>query len=164
MADKLNIEKYKNALAYLVGKCGNEKLGIMKLNKIFYYLDFISYRDRSVTVTGETYLHLPKGPFASSLQDIVIPLAEKENIIEQKEDISEKFGKRNRFKALKKPDMSLFDDYEKNLLEYLCTTFKDWTTDQMVAQTHTEAPWVFSKPSKSLDYKNADDIEFFVAK
>ena len=124
-------------------------------------MDFISYRDRGLTVTGETYVHLPKGPFADSLQSVILPLAEKENLVEQKEDISEKFGKRNRFKALKKPDMSLFDDYEKKLLEYLCVTFKDWTTDQMVAQTHTEAPWVFSKPSKSLDYNNADDIEFF---
>jgi hypothetical protein len=32
----------------------------------------------------------------------------------------------------------------------------------MIAQTHSEAPWVFSEANKSLDYKNADDIEFFV--
>ena len=45
----------------------------MKLNKLFYYLDFISYRDRRTTVTGETYVHLSKGPLATSLEtDIIV--------------------------------------------------------------------------------------------
>ena len=153
-----------NALLYFIIECGNEKLGVMKLNKLFYYLDFISYRDRSINVTGETYLHLPKGPFAAVLQDKIIKSAEKDGLIERKEDASEKFGKRNRYQALKQPNMSVFDDYEKKLLENISTTFKDWTTDQMIAQTHIEAPWVFSKPSRMLNYKDADDIAFFAIK
>lgn len=157
----LHKEKYTNALLYFIAKCGNEKLGITKLNKLFYYLDFISYRDRKETVTGETYVRLPMGPFASSLQDKIIKSAEKTNLISQIEDESSKFGKRNRYEALMDPKLDVFDDYEKKLLNYLCSTFKDWTTDEMIAQTHTEAPWVFSEPSKPLNYKNADDIEFF---
>ncbi len=162
MATSLNKEKYTNALLYFVSECGNEKLGIMKLNKLFYYLDFISFRDREKSVTGETYMHLPKGPFASSLEEGIIESAQKNKFINRKEDASEKYGKRNRFQALKPYDSAVFDEYEKSLLAYLCSTFKDWSTDQMVAQTHSEAPWVFSQPSQALDYKNADDIEFFI--
>lgn len=157
----LDRAKYLNALVYFVANCGNEKLGIMKLNKLFYYLDFISYRDRNKSVTGETYMHLPKGPFAATLQDDILESARKSKLIEQKKDASEKYGERNRFEALKSPDISVFDEYEQELLNYLCATFKDWSTDQMVAQTHSEAPWVFSKPSQELNYKDADDIEFF---
>ncbi len=154
-------EKYTNALLYFISKCGNEKLGITKLNKLFYYLDFISYRDRKLSVTGETYIRLPMGPFATDLQDKIIKSAEKNNLIIQTEDESSKFGKRNRFQALSEYDPAVFDEYENKLLCYLCETFKDWSTDQMIAQTHSEAPWVFSQSSKPLDYKNADDIEFF---
>jgi uncharacterized phage-associated protein len=157
----INKEKYINALLYFISHCGNEKLGITKLNKLFYYLDFISYRDRRQNVTGEVYKHLPMGPFASELQDVIIKVAEKDKLITQSEDDSAKFGKRNRYQALKQPNIAVFDDYEKNLLSYLCTTFKNWSTDEMIAQTHSEAPWVFSEVSKPLDYKNADDIEFF---
>ncbi|HCC05590.1 TPA: hypothetical protein DEP58_04830 [Patescibacteria group bacterium] len=153
--------KYINALLYFIKGCDNEKLGVMKLHKLLYYLDFISYRDRKKTVTGEVYLHLPKGPFASSLQDEIIPIAKKNKVMDHKEDSSEKYGKRNRFRALVEPDMTLFDDYEKELLAYLCKKFKSWKTEQMVAQTHVEAPWVFSEPSKRLRYKDADDISFF---
>lgn len=158
----LNEEKYLNALLYFISHCGNEKLGITKLNKLFYYLDFISYRDTQKSVTGETYAHLPMGPFATQLQDRIINIAEKQKLITQSEDESSKFGKRNRYQALVASDTSVFSDYEKNLLSYLCANFKDWSTDQMIAQTHSEAPWVFSETNKPLDYKNADDIEFFI--
>jgi uncharacterized phage-associated protein len=156
-----NKEKYTNALLYFIAECGNEKLGIMKLNKLFYYLDFISFRDRNKSVTGETYMRLPKGPFAASLDGEIIASAKKKGLIMHKEDESEKYGRRNRFQALQPCDLSVFDEYEQTLLKKLCETFRDWSTDQMVAQTHSEAPWVFSSPSKPLDYKNADDIEFF---
>ena len=55
----------------------------MKLNKLLYYLVFISYRDRQKNVTSESYLHLPKGPFAEVLQDEIITTASKEGLIEQ---------------------------------------------------------------------------------
>jgi len=161
MATSLNKEKYTNALLFFITECGNSKLGIMKLNKLFYYLDFISFRDRKQTITGETYLNLPKGPYAHSLEEQIIKSAEKNKLIEHKKLDSDKYGIRNRFVAKKEYDLSVFDEYEKELLSYLCSTFKDWTTDQMVAQTHSEAPWVFSKPSSALDFENADDIEFF---
>ena len=154
-------EKYINALLYFISNCGNEKLGLTKLNKLFYYLDFISYRDKKESVTGETYVHLQMGPFAAQLQNKIIKEAEKQKLITQDKDESTKFGKRNRYQALTVPEVSVFSGYEKKLLNYICVTFKDWNTDQMIAQTHSEAPWVFSEANKSLDYKNADDIEFF---
>lgn len=157
----LKQEKYINALLYFVSNCGNDKLGITKLNKLFYYLDFISFRDRGESVTGEVYIRLPMGPVASHLQKKIIKLAETNSLIQGKEEDSIKFGKRNRYKALQNPDLSVFNEYEQKLLGRICNTFRDWSTDQMIAQTHSEAPWVFSEPNKSIDYKNADDIEFF---
>ncbi len=160
MLSSLNKEKYVSALQYFVAECNNDKLGIVKLNKLFYYLDFISHRDTGASVTGDVYKRLPKGPFATSLEEIV-KLAQKEKLINCKQDDSEKYGKRNRFQIIKSPDISIFNEYEKKLLIDLCKQFKDWSTDQMVAQTHTEAPWVFSDPNGQLSYKNANDIEFF---
>lgn len=156
----LKKEKYLNALLYFISECGNEKLGIMKLNKLFYYLDFISYRDRKETVTGEKYLPFPKGPFAASLE-AEIAYAQKEKALDRQKDKSEKYGERNRFRALKSYNLSVFTEYEKELLRYLCEQFREWSTDQMVAQTHTEAPWVFSTKGQPLDYTHAEDIEFF---
>ncbi len=157
----LDQEKYLNALLYFISECGNEKLGKTKLNKLFYYLDFISYRDRNKSVTGETYIHLPMGPFAISLEKKIIGTAKEKKIIRVKKEQSKKFRNRDRYEPVGVPNMEVFDEYEKKLLGYLCKEFKEWSTDQMIAQTHSEAPWVFSDVQKELDYKNADDIEFF---
>lgn len=162
MGQNLNREKYINALLFFVENCNNDHLGIMKLNKLFYYLDFISYRDRHQTVTGETYAHLPKGPFAKELEPEIITEAVKSGAIEHQEEASEKFGKRNRFKIIESANLDVFDNYEKKLLFNICEEFSNWKTGQMVAQTHSEAPWVFSEANQDLDYEEADDIEFFL--
>ena len=159
VAAALNRDKYTNALLYFIAECGNEHLGITKLNKLFYYLDFISHRDRGQSVTGETYVRLPKGPFAESLEEKILQPAQTKKLIERKQEKSELYGIRNRFHALAKYDLSVFDEYERELLSLLCSEFRDWNTDQMIAQTHSEAPWVFSRAGKPLDYNEADDIE-----
>lgn len=159
VAPALNRDKYTNALLYFITECGNEHLGITKLNKLFYYLDFISYRDRGLSVTGETYMRLPKGPFAKSLEENILPSARSKKLIEHKQEKSDRYGVRNRFRAVAKYDLSVFDEYERKLLRRICMEFKDWNTDKMIAQTHSEAPWVFSKVNRPLDYKEADDIE-----
>ncbi|HEY4527339.1 MAG TPA: Panacea domain-containing protein [Candidatus Paceibacterota bacterium] len=160
----LNRDKYTQALLYFITECGNEHLGITKLNKLFYYLDFISYRDRGESVTGETYIRLPKGPLARSLEEKILEPAQVKKLIERKQEKSGRYGVRNRFHALAKYDLSVFDDYECDLLRKLCAEFKEWNTDQMIAQTHSEAPWVFSKANQPLDYREADDIELFAGR
>lgn len=158
---KVNKEKYLNALLFFLENCNNSYLGIMKLNKLFYYLDFISYRDTGQSVTGETYLHLPQGPFAKTLDKAILNEAENNGWIDRDVAQSKTYGERNTFTALKEADTSAFSEYETGLLAKICAEFKDWSTAQMVAQTHMEAPWVFSSANAELNYKDADDIDFF---
>jgi len=106
-------------------------------------------------------VHLPKGPFAQSLEEKVLKPAEEKKLVGRKQERSQRYGIRNRFQALAGYDLSVFDEYERDLLRRLCTEFKDWSTDEMIAQTHSEAPWVFSKAGDPLSYKEADDIELF---
>jgi len=54
--NKINKEKYINALLYFIENCNNKFLGKTKLNKLFYYLDFIYYRDHKVSVTLDIYI------------------------------------------------------------------------------------------------------------
>ncbi len=154
-----NNAKYQQALVFFLTHCNNIHLGITKLNKLFYYLDFISYRDQGKSVTGETYVRLPKGPVAKTLESKQIDNAMNSGLISHTETTSEKYGIRHVYKPLVKPDMTVFNEYEQELLKSVCAYFAEWPTNKMIAQTHTEAPWVFSTPSKELDYSLANDIE-----
>lgn len=159
MGQKLNREKYKNAVLYFINYCNNNFLGLTKLNKLIYYLDFISYKDRSKSVTNDIYLHKDYGPVPDKIDDIISNLRSDDAIKVEEESWGDKF--KYAFEAKAKPDLKIFDKYELNLLEKICKEFQLWSTDKIVNQTHLEAPWFYSKPFEVVDYKHSKSIDPF---
>lgn len=156
---KINKDKYENAILYFIKYCNSSYLGKVKLNKLLYYLDFISFRDQGCSITGDEYINKEFGPVPKSIDEI-LSLLIKEGTLEIKQP-AYKDGHTNSYKHLQEPDIEIFNAYEKDLLERICKEFLNWNTDKIVAQTHLEAPWFYSKPYNEVDYKYASDIEFF---
>ena len=71
---KLNEQAYKNAVLYFIKYCNNKYLHATKLNKLLYYLDFISFRDHKKPLTGDVYIHQGYGPVPSRVDDILSQL------------------------------------------------------------------------------------------
>ncbi len=156
--DSKHLKKYRNAVLYLIKNCNNQYLGDTKLNKLLYYLDFISRRDYKKTVTGDTYLHLEFGPVPKRVREVVSVLL-GEGKIGREEMLLEGGGHKIKYKTKANPAMSVFTKSEQNLLKKVCDTFKEWDTKKMVAQTHLEAPWFYSTPGEKINYKYAADID-----
>ncbi|MEI7462900.1 MAG: Panacea domain-containing protein [Candidatus Taylorbacteria bacterium] len=156
---KIDQHKYENAILYFVKYCNNSYLGATKLNKLMYYLDFLSFRDTKKSVTGDLYVHKQFGPVPSKMDDILTELQSK-NILEIKK-VQYKDGETFKYETKQDPDLSIFNTYEKKLLENICEEFCLWKTDKIVNQTHLEAPWFYSKPYEIVDYKYSKDLEFF---
>ena len=153
----LNAKKYENAILYFVQHCNNQYLGATKLNKLLYYLDFLNYRDRGESVTGDEYYHMQYGPIPSSMETVMSALCESKKL----EVAGEPFGKTARkiYKVKEKPDTAVFSEEEQQLLTNICKEFKDYDTDKIIAQTHLEAPWFYSRPYQKIDYDYAHSIE-----
>ena len=159
----LNLKEYKNAILYFFKYCNNQYLGLTKLNKLLYYLDFISYRDRKESITGDIYLHKQFGPIPENIDSVLVEL-KQEGLIDIKQIAFEETKYKNEFKLLEEPSVNIFDDYEKELLKNICDEFAMWSTDKIVDQTHLEAPWFYSKLFDEVDYEYSKDIEFFLKK
>ena len=157
----INKAKYENAILYFVQHCNNNYLGATKLNKLLYYLDFLNYRDRGVSVTGDEYYHRQFGPIPASVDAIVNSLCEGGKL----KITGEPFGelKRNSYTTETAVDMTAFSQEEENLLAKICEEFKGYDTDKIVAQTHLEAPWFYSNPHQKIDYEYAHSIEMLPA-
>lgn len=156
---KVDKEKFKNAILYFFKYCNNHYLGLTKLSKLFYYLDFISYRDRESSITKDKYIHKQYGPVPESIDEILEELTQEKNI--ETKIAPYKDGETFQFKALKDPYLSIFDKYERQLLKNISDEFNLWSTDKIVNQTHLEAPWFYSNPFGIVDYSYAKDIDFF---
>lgn len=159
MDKSLNKNKYKNAILYFIKYCNNEYLGATKLNKLLYYLDFISYRDRDKSVTNDIYIHKQYGPVPSEVDEVLTELHGSGSI--GVERISYKDGDTFKYEIKKAPDEKIFDSYEKQLLNNICNELNLWSTEKIVGQTHLEAPWFYSKPLEKVDFNYSKDIEFF---
>ena len=158
-SDGLQQAKYENAILYFVQHCNNHYLGATKLNKLLYYLDFLHYRDEGATVTGDEYVHLEYGPVPKKVTEIIGGLCEKGSL----EVIDTPFGSTSRKSYVAKTpvDEAVFSETEKQMLRAICERFKKYDTDTIVAQTHLEAPWFYSKPYQTIDYEYAHSIEVF---
>ena len=60
-----------------------------------------------------------------------------------------------------KVDENVFSVAQKELLKKICDEFGNWPTEKIVAQTHLEAPWFYSKPYEIVDYAYSRDIDLF---
>ncbi len=157
--DKLDVKKFCNSILFFVKFCNNNYLGKTKLNKLLYYLDFISFRDRKKSVTGDIYISKTYGPVPKEIDEMLAQMkSEKKIDIESPPEDEEKKG--FSFKLKLDVDSSCFDDYELNLLKEICSEFENWSTPKIVNQTHLEAPWFYSKPYDFVDYKYASNIDF----
>ena len=114
-----------------------------------------------IAVTGDIYTHKEYGPVPSRVDEILAALKNEEVI--DTETVGYKDGEliRFEFKDPKKLDESVFLLQQKNLLKQICDEFGNWSTEKIVAQTHLEAPWFYSKPYETVDYAYARDIDFF---
>lgn len=161
LRQKLNERTYKNAILFFIKYCNNQYLHATKLNKLLYYLDFIYFRDHKKPVTGDVYIHQGYGPVPSRV-DEMLSVLQSEGAIGTK-TVDYKDGELVRFE-LKDPkqfDESVFSPDQKTLLKQICDEFGNWPTEKIVAQTHLEAPWFYSKPYEIVDYGYARDIDFF---
>lgn len=161
MGETYNSEKYTNSVLYFIKYCNNQYLGATKLNKLLYYLDFISFRDRGIGITGDSYIHLDYGPVPENIDEVMSLLKEEDKL--QVEKTEWKDGFTFKFATKENPNLTIFDEYETKLLENICKEFSLWSTDKIVNQTHLEAPWFYSKPYEIVDFSYAKDIEFFTA-
>jgi uncharacterized phage-associated protein len=157
--ENVHKEKYYNAILYFIKYCNNQYLGATKLNKLLYYLDFISYRDTGHQITGDVYIHNQYGPVPANINEILAELYAKGAV--RAEVRQYKDGEAFKYQKLTDPDLDIFNTYEKELLSNICKEFSLWSTDKIVNQTHLEAPWFYSKPLEAVDYNYANDIEFF---
>lgn len=157
----INERLYKNAVLYFVKYCNNQYLHATKLNKLLYYLDFISFRDHKKPLTGDVYIHQGYGPVPSRVDEILAELKSEGAI--GADAVAYKDGELIQFE-LKDGGMldeSVFSSEQKKLLKQICDEFGNWPTEKLVAQTHLEAPWFYSKPYEVVDYAYARDIDFF---
>lgn len=151
----LSPKKYQNAVLYLCKKLGGEVRGKKKLAKLLYFADFDLYEKRQKSITGDTYFALPMGPFPSSLEKITAGLAEVGSLIIEPIEEREGYIPTEVYRCLKDPDVSVFDDEERKMLDRIIIKYGHLNGKQLENLSHAEAPYVGTEMKAEIPYELA---------
>lgn len=145
-----------------------------KISKLLYFFDFTHFKQTGYPSIGLEYFAFRKGPVPKSfwleIKDGKIPedFKDKLSLILKKDEEYPNF-KEIEFKARQDPDLSIFSQREKEILENLVFIFKDEKAGLISEISHLEKqPWSITIKEKGenevIDYILAIDKDAEVDK
>ena len=126
--------RLKNLLLYVLGQMGETFQ--TKMNKVLFYIDFLSYRERGMAISGLAYQAIEFGPVPQRWDRVYSAFDEVEEqlrLVQGQECMSLKAGA--------EADMSVFSDAEKAIVDQVCGKFKDMTSRAVSKLSHEESAW-----------------------
>jgi len=102
------------------------------LNKLMFYADFLMYKEHGVGMSGLTYSALPYGNVPNNFKVLY-------GLFDEVEEID---GEKTYFKALRVCDMSVFDENEIKVLEYVASKMAKLSCAKLSEINHKEDAWL----------------------
>ena len=128
----------------------DDKFGAVKLNKIIFYADFLSYLKRGKSITGQDYFALREGPAPQRLLPIRQKMVKGGDLAIQNNDVGLNYPMKKPI-ALRPPDYKKLEAEELAIVNSVITKFKDKSGTQLSKMSHDFAGYniAFSKGEKT---------------
>ncbi len=150
----LNVEKFKNVLLYILGRCaGKPNVGETVLYKLLYFSDFNYYELYEEHLTGANYRKLPHGPVPAGLDKMLNEMIDQEQLQRLK---TEYFGyPQTRYMPLTKADLTLLKASEVDVVDKVLDQMSDWSASMISEYSHGDKPWKIASQNEDLNYELA---------
>ncbi len=150
----LNVDKLEAMISYIAESVSN--LFKVKLMKMLWFADSLSFKMRGVAITGMVYKHeqmgaLPVGHY--SLMDL-----ENLNICEEE---SYNYDLMLHIYPTIGMDYTVLTDEDKTILDKVITKFKDYKAKDIVEYMHEEIAYTNTKPGEIISFNLAKEIRDF---
>ena len=128
---------------------------VTKMNKLLFYSDFLKYKRDGFGLTGLEYCAITYGPVPKDYGEVY----SKAEGIDMDEYIYSNGTSGILLRTYEKPDMEVFDDVEKEILQEVCERFRYYSAGEISSQSHRERGWQECSKSKgTIPYFYAFDI------
>lgn len=126
--------RLKNLLLYILGQMGDTFQ--TKMNKVLFYIDFLSYRERGISISGLAYQAIEFGPVPQRWDRVYSAFDEVQEqlqLVKGQECVS--------LKAATEADMSFFSAEEMAVIDEVCGKMKNLTSLAATEMSHKESAW-----------------------
>ena len=152
---EFSARKLEAAILFFLERANNGHLGRTKLMKLLYYADFDHMEQYGAPITGATYRKLEQGPVPTEAFELLERMAQGEDKKIESEKRETGPYKQFRYQPLIKPNLSFFSDTELRVLHQVADRWESTPLSQIVAATHTEAPWLSVRMGTDIPYELA---------
>ncbi len=150
---KVDKEKLRNVILYLLEKCGGKpNVGETVLYKLLYFIDFNSYELTGQPVTGMNYVKLQFGPVPRAKEyNAVIEAMKASNALEV---LTKDYHGRpqTRYVALVESNISVFNTKEIKAMDEVIAKLSDMNASQIEDYVHKDAPWEIAEEKQIIPY------------
>lgn len=150
-----NYDKVKNMILFLVAN--SKDVFKTKLNKMLFYSDFLTCKEYSHSISGNSYVHLPYGPVPHEY-DWILASMTSEGSLQEEEKYFPNGISGTVFNNVDKLDKSIFTKHELGVLKYVASYFKDYTSEQIKNLSHQEKAYQETEELEKISYKYAKDL------
>lgn len=144
---KFSLELFKQIALYLVSKTHES---IIFLNKLHFYIDFYHFKKNETSITGARYIPLKYGPCPDQYK-IIYDSFESNGILNNL--------KNNKYNTTTEPDLSVFDDQEKESIEYIYNIFTNRGARYLYELSHKEKGYKDTSECTFISYEYANDLK-----
>lgn len=146
----LRREKLAQAILFFLSYPSMEQLGKTKLMKLLYFADFDHFERFAESITGARYRRLEHGPVPDDAWQALDDMVASGRLNE--EQVPQASFSLTRYTPAEKASLTIFDQDERETLVKTAERFKLFTTKQIEAVSHTEAPWIAVNPNEIIPY------------
>ena len=132
---QLSLSRLKNIMLYILDRC--DEVWCTKMNKLLFYTDFMSYRERGMAMTGLSYRAIDFGPVPERWDRVYSEFPEVRQELRQVGDFVGSV-----LIASAEAANTMFTDAELKVLDAICTHFGKITSREISRISHDEEAWL----------------------
>lgn len=131
----LSLDRLKNLMLFILEHC--EEVWTTKMNKLLFYIDFVSYRETGMAISGLSYRAIEFGPVPERWGRVY---SQFDEISLETRSVGDYEG--NMLMANSTCDTSLFSKDELNVMELVCESLGKCSSRQLSDLSHQELAWI----------------------
>lgn len=150
----LDLEKVENIISYIASKVKN--LTITSLNKYLWYIDMLSFNERTVAITGLTYQNQKFGP------TIVYKKYDELSLLDDKyirEDIETENGNTTKIISNNNFNLDKISSSEKEIIDTIIKLLKNKNVTDISEMSHREEGWKKTKRFEQISFEYAMNLK-----
>ena len=150
----LDLDKIENIISYIASKVKN--LTITSLNKYLWYIDMLSFNQRSVAITGLTYQNQKFGPTIINKRYDEISLLDDKY---QREDFETINGNVTEIISKDNFDLNKISDSEKKIIDSVIKLLKNKKVTEISEMSHKEDGWRNTERLEQISFEYAMNLK-----